>query len=200
MQISFVSSSIESLPCLENLQGVSIHKFAKLDELLSKEIKLDLVFFDATLGEENILQQIKLYQQQFTSIKWFIIHLNNIQQALHYIKKGASGIMTNFCDKEMLQQCILASNQDRYYLDESFVQILALRQINKILIPFNQLTAREFDVFCLLAEDYSIQEIAGFLSVTTKTVFNCQSQLRKKLVLEGQQQIRLFAKKNRLII
>jgi DNA-binding NarL/FixJ family response regulator len=200
MQISFVSSSIENLPRLENLQGNSIHKVAKLDELLTKKIKLDLVFFDAKLGEENILQQIKLYQQEVASIKWFIIHLNNIQQALYYIKKGASGIITGFYDKEMLLQCILASNQDWYYLDESLVQILALRQIKKILIPFDQLTAREFDVFCLLAEDYSIQEIAGFLSIATKTVFNCQSQLRKKLALESQQQIRLFAKKNRLII
>ncbi len=200
MQILFVSSSIASLPRLENLPDHSIHKAAKLDELLTKKIKPDLTFFDAELGEENILHQIKLYQQEVTSIKWFIIHLNNIQQALYYIKKGASGIMTGLCDKEMLQQCILASEEDRYYLDEPLVQILALRQIKKILIPFNQLTAREFDVFCLLAEDYSIQEIAGFLSIATKTVFNCQSQLRKKLALEDQQQIRLFAKKNRLII
>ena len=78
---------------------------------------------------------------------------------------------------------------DQLYLETDLVQILAMRQINKTLLPFKQLTAREFDVFCLLAEDYSIQTIAQQLSITTKTAFNCQAQVRKKLNLRNQQHI-----------
>lgn len=54
-------------------------------------------------------------------------------------------------------------------------------------------------VFCLLAEDYSIQTIAEQLSVTTKTAFNCQAQVRKKLALKNQLQIFTLAKRHRLI-
>jgi len=91
-------------------------------------------------------------------------------------------------------------SRDQLYLEKDLIQILALRQIKKILQPFSQLTAREYDVFCLLAENYSIQTTASLLSISAKTAFNCQTKIRKKLTLKNQLEITQFAKKHGLII
>jgi DNA-binding NarL/FixJ family response regulator len=204
MHISFVSPSIENTPCLdllESLQGISLYKVASLEAVILQKIKLDLIFFDATLGEENICQQTLLYQQQNTHpIKWLIVNPdNNIHQSLHYMQAGASGLIDSLCNKEKLQDCIQTVSKGQLYLEEDLIQILALRQIKQTLLPFSQLSPREFDIFCLLAEGYTIQTIAEFLSISAKTTFNCQTQLRKKLTIKNAYQILELAKKHGLV-
>ncbi len=204
MHISFVSPSIENTPCLnllESLQDISLYKVASLQATFLQKIKLDLIFFDATLGEENIYQQTLLYQQQNTSpTQWLIVNVdNNIHQSLKYIQAGASGLIDSLCNKEKLQHCIQTVSKNQLYLEEDLIQILALRQIKKTLLPFSQLSPREFDIFCLLAEGYTIQTIAEFLSISAKTAFNCQTQLRKKLTIKNPNQILELAKRHGLV-
>ncbi len=201
MHILLVSSTIENLSCartLKRLNDITLHEVTRAESFLNKNINLDLFFFDALLGVEYIAQQIQLYQQNKHVIKWLVINVTDIQQALQYLQLGASGVLTQPSDK-ILQDCLQSIANDQLYLEADFIQILALRQIKKTLQPFQQLTAREYDVFCMLAEDYSIQAIAELLSVTTKTVFNCQTQVRKKLELMNQQQMINMAKKHGLV-
>jgi DNA-binding NarL/FixJ family response regulator len=201
MHILLISSAIESLPCtrlFERLKGITLHGANGCESLFHGNTKLDLVFFDAALGMEDITQQIQLYQQKQQSIKWIVINATDIQQSLLYLQLGASGILTQPSEKT-LQDCLQSIANGQLYLEADFIQILALRQIKKTLLPFKQLTAREYDIFCMLAEDYSIQMIAELLSITTKTAFNCQAQLRKKLEIRTQQDILKLAKKHGLI-
>jgi two-component system invasion response regulator UvrY len=201
MHVLLVSPSIENLPgieVLQNLNNVTINEMTTLEYVFNNES--DLIIFDTELGVENILQQYRLYSQQNKSIKWLVINLNNIHQSLQYLQAGASGILATLYNRAKLEHCIQTIFEGQLYLEDDLIQILALRQIKKMLLPFSQLTAREFDVFCLLAEGCAIQMIAGFLSITSKTAFNCRAQIRKKLVVKDQQQLLNFAKKHRLII
>lgn len=204
MHISFVSSALENSPYLKVLQGlneVTIHAATRLDGLHSRNVLLDLVFFDAALGMDAIAQQVQSYQQTNTPLKWLVINttgITDIQQSLQYLLMGASGILTQLCEKT-LQDCFQSIAKGQLYLEADLIQILALRQIKKTLLPFSQLTAREYDVFCLLAEDYSIQAIAELLLISTKTAFNCQAQVRKKLALKNRQQLSKLAKKHGLV-
>lgn len=203
MQISLVSSSIKSLPCFEPLldfSDITVHESTMLEDLFKTHITLDFIFFDAELGAENIIQQINLYSEKNPQIKWLVINPSDIQQSLQYIQAGASGILANPNNKKKLQNCFQSMSRDQLYLEKDLIQILALRQIKKILQPFSQLTAREYDVFCLLAENYSIQTTASLLSISAKTAFNCQTKIRKKLTLKNQLEITQFAKKHGLII
>lgn len=201
MHILLVSTAIESLPCarlFKHLKNITLHEANRLESLLNANKKLDLVFFDAALGTDDITQQIQLYQQKNQRIKWLVINVTDIQQSLQYLQLGASGILTQPSEKT-LQDCLQSISNGQLYLEADFIQILALRQIKKTLLPFKQLTAREYDVFCMLAEDYSIQTIGELLSITTKTAFNCQAQLRKKLEIRKHQGIFKLAKKHGLI-
>jgi DNA-binding NarL/FixJ family response regulator len=202
MHISLVSLSKDNKSCFGVLQGLSdapIEKVTTLEYLIDKNIFTDLVFFDAELGKQCILQEVHLYHQMNKKMKWMVTHLGDVYQAIQYLEAGASGILSGSCDEDELQKSIQFIHENQFYLDDDLIQILAFRQIKKILQPFNQLTAREFDVFCLLAEDYSIEELAEALSVTTKTAFNCQTQLRKKLKIKNKQQLIDLANNYRLI-
>ena len=196
MHISFVDSATENLifPTIEKTKDFTVHKVGSLQSLIDKNIPLDIVFFNAELGEEIIIKQCKLFSSQ-----WLVIINNNIQQALQYLQLGASGILTGQFTEEKLRRSTQSIANNTLYIDDGLKQILALRQIQKTLLPFSNLSSREFDVFCLLAENYSIQIIARLLSISTKTAFNCQTQLRKKLGLKNQQQIVQFAKIHSLI-
>jgi len=201
MHILLVSSAIVGFPCaraLQQLSGVTLHEALSLEGLPRAQAKADLVFFDAALGEEEITQQIQRYQQKHKAIKWLVINVANIQQSLQYLQLGASSILTQPSEKT-LQDCLQSISDEQLYLEADLIQILALRQIKKTLLPFKLLTAREFDVFAMLAEGYSVKSIAGLLSITPKTAFNCQTEVRKKLAIKGQQEIVTVAKKHGLI-
>ena len=71
--------------------------------------------------------------------------------------------------------------------------------MGRFKISLNETASREFDVFCMLAEGCSLQVMANQLGVSSKTVSNCQSQIKAKLDLEARDEIIKFAKKHGLI-
>ncbi len=186
---------LSAFKLFQSLKGVTLHRAEQLENLFESKVSLDLIVFDVAMGMENISQHV---QQKHMAIKWVVLNVADIQQALHYLKLGASGILTQ-PSEATISKCLQTIAEEQIYLDADFVQILALRQIKKMLLPFKHLTAREYDVFCLLAEGYSIQTIATLLSISPKTAFNCQAQLRKKLAVRTQQDIFFFAKKHGLV-
>lgn len=153
MHILLVSSAVDSSPStklFKHLDDVTLHKANRLESLLCANTTLDLIFFDATLGIKEITLQIQFYQQNKLTIKWLVMNTTDIQQSLLYLQLGASGVLTQ-PSKKTLQDCFFAMSNGQLYLETHFIQILALRHIKKTLLPFKQLTAREYDVFCLLS-------------------------------------------------
>jgi len=186
---------------LQNIDDINIYYVSDLITDCDSKIQTDIILFDAQLGEENISQQISSYQQQHPQVQWLVFNMdNNIQRAIKYLQLGAIGILNAPYKKLVLKDLITSLDNKTLILNEDLKQTLALRQINKTLQPFNSLTSREFDVFCLLAENFTIQYIADNLAVSTKTAFNCQTQIRKKLGLQNQQKITQFAKTHSLIL
>jgi len=199
MHIVIVSSAPELYRKLfRGLQDIMVYAPAKFECQFDNNTKLDVVFFDAQLGQTLITQYAQFIQQKKQTIKWLVIGAEDVPQALLYLQLGASGILRQVSE-QILQDCLQTIATHQLYLDTEWVQILALRHIKKILLPFKTLTAREYDVFCMLAEGYSIAEIAEILLLSTKTAFNCQTQVRKKLNLKTQAQFYALAKKHGLV-
>lgn len=202
MVIAHVSSVVENLlytGIFQSLNDTTLLQVANVQDLPENLELVDLIFFDASLGLESIRQQVSLSQQTNKLMKWLVIEEQlYVQQSLQYLHKGAAGILV--CPNEAtLNDCLQSISQDQLYLDAQLIQIIAFRQIKKAILPFKLLTAREYDVFCLLAEGYSVLTIADLLSITCKTAYNSQTQIRKKLGLNKQQQICALAEKHGLI-
>lgn len=182
----------------EELAGLSsrFNVCVTMTSALSHYDQEDLLFFDAGLGEAEILAHIP---SQESRTKWLVVNQDDgPHQTLKYIQAGASGVLKRI-DEESLIRCIREIESGGLCLDQDMTQLLAMRQIKKLLAPFNVLNSREFDVFCLLAEGYPVAYIAENLGISNKTAFNCQALLRKKLDLGSQEEIEGYAKKHGLI-
>lgn len=64
-------------------------------------------------------------------------------------------------------------------------QKIALHSMSGGEDPVHRLTAREFEIFRLLAEGKGVMDIANILIIGQKTVANYQTRLKQKLGVES---------------
>ncbi len=158
------------------------------------------VLLDGGLNPAVIQTQIRQLHSAEPACKLIVVLSDtSMLNATTYLQAGVSGLLNQRCGAAQLAAIIRHIAAGHIYLDHDLAQILAMRQIKKMLAPFTALTSREFDVFCLIAEGCSLQTIAEQLAVSSKTVSNCQSQIKLKLGLEGRLQISQLAINNGLI-
>ena len=69
----------------------------------------------------------------------------------------------------------------RTYISPNIAQKIVLQSISGEHDPMHRLSPREFEVFRLLAEGLSIDDIAGMLNISQKTTANYQTILKQKL-------------------
>ncbi|MDP2178573.1 LuxR C-terminal-related transcriptional regulator [Methylicorpusculum sp.] len=158
-----------------------------------------LVGIDGLMPPDSILELLQTQQNKETN-KFIIFNLQeNIHNSVNYLQAGARGILTAKHEQQEVADIFKAVHQGVIYIDNDVAQKLAMRHIKKILEPFDALSSREFDVFCLIAEDFPITYIANQLTISLKTVFNCQTAIRRKLNAQDNDQFKLIAKNNGLI-
>lgn len=200
MHIALISLSpalTASFNKLMRNENIIIYTAKSVNELTKAPDIMELIIFDASLTKESIIRQIKTLK---LTIPWAVVnYAQYTHEALEYLRAGTSGILSQHSSPAKYLEFIQSTLAGTLYIDEHLAQILAMRQIKQLLSPFSELTPREFNVFCLLAENYSIADIAADLGISLKTCFNCQTQLRKKLGLVSPQEIQQYAKKNGLV-
>lgn len=199
VKILFCTSAADSASKLDVLR--QHHDLTVSEGLISNDSleNVDLLIVDATLGEESIARQVEQIDER-QKLRWLVVNQSGgPHEVLQYFQAGAAGVLGDKYVDETLLKCIETVRAGGVYIEAKMSQILAMRQIKKMLEPFITLSSREFDVFCLLAEGYPMAYIAENLGISTKTAFNCQTQLKKKMGLANQSQIRELAKKHGLI-
>jgi DNA-binding NarL/FixJ family response regulator len=94
---------------------------------------------------------------------------------------GAAGYVTKRSAPEALVAALKQVAAGGRYLDRGLERRLAFERIRGLDSPLMQLSTREFEIFCLLAEGASSSDIARRLSLSPKTVANYSTQLKSKL-------------------
>ncbi|OAI08000.1 response regulator transcription factor [Methylomonas methanica] len=161
---------------------------------------MDIVLIDGDAALQDNLALIDQIKAIAPSSKFMVLLRHSSAHAVTYMQAGVTGLLAALPDAVKLAEIIRKIVQGHYYLDQDIAQLLAMRQIKKQLDPFISLSSREFDVFCLLAEGCSLQTIATQLAISSKTVSNCQTQIKLKLALENREDIKKFANCHGLII
>jgi two-component system invasion response regulator UvrY len=154
---------------------------------------------DGYADMEQPLMLIDALQSYQPDCKLLIVMPNIPQQAIRYLQSGVTGLLCHTQTAEQLVGILKHIQAGHFYLDQEIAQLLAMRQIKKLLSPFVSLSSREFDVFCMLAEGRRLQTIAEELGISSKTVSNSQSQIKLKLGLATRTDIIEFAKNHGLI-
>lgn len=112
----------------------------------------------------------------------FSIH-DELVYVVRALEAGARGYITKSCAPELLVEAVARIAADETFLEADIAQKLAFRSVarNESLVALNTLSAREFDVFCLLAKGYTTREVAEELRLGYKTVANYTTLIKAKL-------------------
>lgn len=110
----------------------------------------------------------------------FSMHENTVF-ATQALASGARGYVVKSGMADDLLLAIREVAAGKTYISASIAQKIALQTITGEQDPLQHLSAREFEVFRLLAEGISVEGIANVLSISKKTVANYQTTLRQKL-------------------
>jgi len=111
----------------------------------------------------------------------------SIHDELVYVRRaleaGAKGYITKSSAPETLVEAVKKVASGETYVEPEIAQKLLVQTITgkDVSTDLNSLSAREFDVFCLLAKGYTTREVADELRLSYKTVGNYTTLIKNKL-------------------
>ena len=144
--------------------------------------KPDVVVMDLSLPGIGGIEAIKRIcsRDNKATILVFSMHEEVIfvEQAL---QAGASGYITKSTDPQLLVDAIIRLSKGEKYIDAELAQRLAYEKSRGQDSLLSDLSTREFEIFCMLAEGSNSSEIAKRLCLSYKTVANYSTQIKSKL-------------------
>lgn len=151
-----------------------------LREFIDK--KPDIVIMDLSLPGIGGLEAIRriIARDPEAKILVFSMHEDTVfvEQAL---QAGARGYITKSSAPEVLVEAVRKIASGDIFLDAEIAQRLAFQKTRGRNTPFESLSTREFEIFCLLAEGLNVNDISNRLSLSYKTVANYSTQIKNKL-------------------
>lgn len=122
------------------------------------------------------------------------------QYALRLLKSGASGYLTKECASDQLVNAVRKVAQGKKYISSTLAEILADNITgNGDQPPHQDLSNREYQIFCLLASGRRVSEIADELSLSVKTISTYRMRILRKLNMTKNAELTYYAIKNKLV-
>ncbi len=149
---------------------------------LSKDYNPDVIVMDISLpgmGGIEAIRQIVLLGGN-TKILVFSMHeeLVFVEQAL---QAGASGYITKSANPQLLSKAIKQVYKGEKYIDDELQKKMLYKKSAEDVPELSNLSTREFQIFCLLAEGLNTVEVSKKLSISYKTAANYGTQIKNKL-------------------
>lgn len=142
----------------------------------------DVIVMDLSLPGISGLETIKRIHSRDSKTKILVFSMHEetifVEQAL---QAGASGYITKSSDPQLLVEAIKKLSNGDKYIDPELAQQLAIEKSRGQDSPLSDFSAREFEIFCMLAEGLNTSEVAKKLSLSYKTVANYSTQIKTKL-------------------
>ena len=150
------------------------------------ELEPDVLVMDMSMPGIGGLEALRRIIARHTkaNVIMFSMH-ENITFAIQAMTVGAVGYVAKSGEAQELVTAVNQVAAGKSYLNADMAQKIALQNIGNSDNPMQRLTAREFEVFRLLAEGRTIDDIAETLTIGQKTVANYQTSLKQKLKIQS---------------
>lgn len=154
------------------------------------QYKPDVVVMDLSMPGIGGIQAMRriLAKDEGARILVLSVHDDSIFP-MRAVQAGARGYLTKGSDPKELINAVRQIADDQMFFEANMMQQMEAQKSAGKKDPIDSLSAREFEIFCLLAEGRSVIEIAESLYLSPKTVGTHQTRILRKLELTNAAQL-----------
>jgi two-component system, NarL family, invasion response regulator UvrY len=146
------------------------------------ELKPDVMVMDLSMPGMGGLEAIRRILMRYEKAKILVLSMHeDLSFANQALKLGAKGYLTKNTLADDLVKSIQTVSKGDVFLSDEIAKKMAMQSISGNQDPIHELSAREFEIFRLLAEGLDIDAIATTLNISSKTVSNYQTMIKQKL-------------------
>jgi len=149
---------------------------------LLQTIEPDIVILDLSMpgqGGLSVLRRMKL-RWPMLPVLVFSMH-DNLPFVVQALRAGANGYITKSSEPDSMVKAVRSVLRGVQTLSPDVARKMALAATSAMSQPTLGLSAREFEIFRLIASGKTHEDIAALLNVSVKTVANNNSLIRQKL-------------------
>lgn len=175
------------------------------EECLNKVelVNPDVLLLDINMPKKNGLEVLEILKERGCTTKILILTIHNeVEYLAKAVKIGINGYVLKDSPAETLKKAIFTVYNGDTFIQPSLANVLEAEMENKtkkLMEKENDLTKREVEVLCLLAEGLYNKEIAFQLNISEKTVKNHVSSIFRKIDVADRTQAAVYAIKNNLV-
>lgn len=157
----------------------------------------DVVVMDLSMPGQGGLESMRRILQRYPRQRVLVFTMHeNAALALQSLRAGACGYLTKSLPPERIIAAIHQVMRGEKPIADDLVS--AVKEAETQSTPHLQLAPREFEIFRLLANGHTVDEIGQRLHLGTKTVANYQSTIRQKLGVATPIELHQYAKRHGL--
>ena len=157
----------------------------------------DVLVMDLSMPGQGGLESMRRIMQRYPAQRVLVFTMHeNAALALQALRAGASGYLTKSMPPERMVDAIHQVMRGEKPISDDLASAVA--EAEKESAPHLQLAPREFEIFRLLANGQTVDEIGQRLHLGTKTVANYQSSIRQKLGVYTPIELHQYAKRHGL--
>lgn len=169
----------------------------------AQELQPDVVVTDLSMPRLNGLEVIRRLREQASAPRVLVLTMHQEDEyVLQAVRAGAAGYMVKDSPAAELLAAVREVHAGRGYFGPQAARALAeqLRHPERDLgDPYGRLTAREREVFHLIADGLTTKEIARRLSISVKTAENHRYRVLDKLDVRNSAELVRYASRKGLV-
>ena len=145
-------------------------------------LKPEVMVMDLSMPGIGGLEAIRRIMMRHEKAKILVLSMHeDLSFANQALKLGAKGYLIKNTLGDDLVKAIETISRGEVFLSDEIAKKIAVSSIEGDQDPIHDLSAREFEIFRLLAEGLEVDAIATTLNISSKTVSNYQTMIKQKL-------------------
>ena len=159
----------------------------------------EILILDLSMPGRGGLETLRRLKVRVPQLKILVFSMHGAPAMIcQAIEAGADGYLTKSSAPEALVAAVLALREGGRPLCDEAARALG-EAGSDARAPHRVLSPREFEIFRMLAQGLSVEEIAGRLYVSVKTVANYQTAIRQKTGLGNALEMFRYARAHELL-